>query len=58
MAYLEKIRDITRWEEEEEKEKGRVEGERERERDSLMAKMLQQEQLEKSDRVRRVITLR
>ncbi|KAJ4702989.1 Guanine nucleotide-binding protein, beta subunit [Melia azedarach] len=59
-AYLEKIREIARKEkeEEEEEEDGREEGEKEGERDSLVAKILQQEQLEESGRVRRVIASR
>ncbi|KAJ0017477.1 hypothetical protein Pint_11153 [Pistacia integerrima] len=57
-AYLEKIREIARREKEGEEEDGRDEGEKEGERDSLVAKILQQEQLEESGRVRRVIASR
>ncbi|ESR62163.1 hypothetical protein CICLE_v10014949mg [Citrus x clementina] len=59
-AYLEKIREIARREKEEEEDgdEGREVGEKEGERDSLVAKILQQEQLEESGRVRRVIASR
>lgn len=51
-AYLEKIRELARREKEEREE------EKEGERDSLAAKILQQEQLEETGRVRRVIASR
>ncbi|XP_059666166.1 U3 snoRNP-associated protein-like EMB2271 [Cornus florida] len=59
-AYLEKIRAIAKREKEEEDEERESgeEGEREGERDSLVAQILQQEQLEDSGRVRRSIALR
>ncbi|CAK9133499.1 unnamed protein product [Ilex paraguariensis] len=57
-AYLEKIRAITKREKAEEDEEEEREGEREGERDSLVAKILQQEQLEESGRVRRSIASR
>ncbi|KAL5771871.1 hypothetical protein ACOSP7_011480 [Xanthoceras sorbifolium] len=58
-AYLEKIREIARKEEEEKDEDDeREDGEKEGERDSLVAKILQQEQLEDSGRLRRVIASR
>ncbi|XP_044507526.1 U3 snoRNP-associated protein-like EMB2271 [Mangifera indica] len=58
-AYLEKIRGLARREKEEgEEENGSDEEEKEGERDSLVAKILQQEQLEESGRVRRVIASR
>ncbi|XP_052179860.1 U3 snoRNP-associated protein-like EMB2271 [Diospyros lotus] len=58
-AYLEKIRAIAKREKEEEEEYGvRDDGEKEGERDSLVAQILQQEQLEESGRVRRFIASR
>ncbi|XP_058110218.1 U3 snoRNP-associated protein-like EMB2271 [Magnolia sinica] len=58
-AYLEKIRAITRRAaEEEEEEEEEEDGEREEKRDSLVAKILQQEQLEDSGRVRRLLASR
>ncbi|KAA8514844.1 hypothetical protein F0562_018023 [Nyssa sinensis] len=59
-AYLEKIRAIAKREQEEEDEEKESdeEGERQGERDSLVAQILQQEQLEESGRVRRSIASR
>ncbi|KAL6991984.1 hypothetical protein U1Q18_010095 [Sarracenia purpurea var. burkii] len=59
-GYLAKIRAIAKREQEEEdEERGSVdEGEREGERDSLVAQILQQEQLEESGRIRRSIASR
>uniref|UniRef100_A0A5B6ZNM4 Putative U3 small nucleolar RNA-interacting protein 2 n=1 Tax=Davidia involucrata TaxID=16924 RepID=A0A5B6ZNM4_DAVIN len=59
-AYLEKIRAIAKREQEEEDEERESgeEGEREGERDSLVAQILQQEQLEESGRVRKSIASR
>lgn len=57
--YLEKIREIAKREREEEEEhEDERESEKEGERDTLVAKILQQEQLEESGRVRRVIASR
>lgn len=57
--YLEKIRALAKREKDEEDEdQDSDEGEREGERDSLVAKILQQEQLEDSGRVRRLIASR
>lgn len=59
MRQLEMVRELARKKEEEEDEdEERDQGEREGERDSLVAKLLQQEQLEESGRVRRVIASR
>ena len=60
-AYLEKIRDIARRERDdgnEDDEDGYDEREREGARDTLVSKILQQEQLEESGRVRRLISSR
>ena len=56
-AYLEKIRRIAKREQEED-EKRESEREREGERDSLVAQILQQEQMEESGRARRLIASR
>lgn len=56
-AYVEKIRGIVSREREDEEESERAE-EREGQRDSLVAQILQQEQLEESGRVRRLIASR
>ncbi|GLT90710.1 hypothetical protein SLE2022_086300 [Rubroshorea leprosula] len=57
--YLEKIREIAKREREEEEEhEDERESEKEGERDTLVAKILQQEQLEESGRVRRIIASR
>ncbi|KAK1555364.1 hypothetical protein Q3G72_025384 [Acer saccharum] len=60
MNKLEEIRQLARKhkEEEEDDDDEREDGEKEGERDSLVAKMLQQEQLEDSGRLRRVIASR
>ena len=55
-AYLEKIRRIAKREQEEEERES--DGEREGERDSLVAQILQQEQMEESGRARRLIASR
>ncbi|KAI7999186.1 U3 snoRNP-associated protein-like YAOH [Camellia lanceoleosa] len=59
-AYLEKIRAIAKREQEDEDEErgSGDEGEREGERDTLVAQILQQEQLEESGRIRKLIASR
>ncbi|PSS02612.1 U3 snoRNP-associated protein-like [Actinidia chinensis var. chinensis] len=57
-AYLEKIRRIAKREQEEDEEERESDGEREGERDSLVAQILQQEQMEESGRARRLIASR
>lgn len=56
--YLEKVRGLARREKEDEEDESDEEGEKEGERDSLVAKILQQQQLEDSGRVRRAIASR
>ena len=56
-AYLEKIRRIAKREQEEDEER-ESDGEREGDRDSLVAQILQQEQMEESGRARRLIASR
>lgn len=57
-AYLEKVREIAAKEEEDNEGGGGRESEKEGERDSLVARILQQEQLEETGRVRRAIASR
>ncbi|KAG6658125.1 hypothetical protein I3843_04G127900 [Carya illinoinensis] len=57
-AYLDKVREIAAREEEDDEEKEGGEGEMQGERDALVARILQEEQLEETGRVRRAIASR